>query len=109
MFIKFLRFFIVTFIPIVLLVWLIVLLSQYINLNEPFKQLEHFLKSQTVFWLLFRANIYAVLYYLWPYTVQWRITAVNEIPTPEQIKKILLARNYLLVAVVLHELLNFWK
>lgn len=83
---------------------LLVLIAQFINLNAGLNQLNDFLKTHAAFLFIFRFLIYGLGFCLWPFLIRRSIPQ-----TTEQIKTVISARNYLLAAILIQELLNWWR
>jgi hypothetical protein len=108
MLIKPLRLTIKILIPLILSGLLLVLIAQFINLNEWFNQLNNFLKTHNFFFLFFRIFVYGLGFCLWPFLIRCSI-ADHQSQTPEKMKTMISARNYLLAAILIQELLYCWR
>lgn len=95
-----------TILPVLLLLLLAPLLLQF---SSEFGEANHFFQIHQVSFLIFHLLFYLVLFWGWPKLV-FHLAHRNENELDvSQIKLALQARYYLLAALVLLELLVWWK
>ncbi len=84
---------------------LLVLIAYFINLNEGFTQLNAFLKTNSISLFFFRLLVYSLGFCFWPFLI--RCSSTDQ--TDHQIKTMTSARNYLLGAILIQEILIWWR
>jgi len=88
---------------------LLIITPQVMNHAGQLNQTQTFFKTHQAALLLAHGLFYLILFLLWPHVIKLIISRRDHFPDSATIKTATSARWYLLAAMVLFELLIYWK